>query len=115
MRTADEALRRLAAEMGCPQHASPQHQRQAVENTLRPMIRCAIRTGLGVPMLVRWVRKTLPELTRAQPPGEPVDPDRVTPSLARMLCTTLVQQYQEQAEYPTVASRGELACETVLA
>jgi hypothetical protein len=42
----------------------PRRLREQLRATLEPMIRCALRTGLGQPPLVRWVQNQLPLLDR---------------------------------------------------
>lgn len=68
--------------------------RNDVESSLRPMIRCALRSGVGHPNLVEWVRSSLPgcdspELRAAVPEG-------FVPHLAHNLCTHLLQHYRRK-------------------
>jgi hypothetical protein len=71
-------------------------RRQLTEG-LVPLIRCAIRSGTGLPPLVRWVRAHLPET----PSG--VSPESAAPSLADLLCDTLLCQ----PPGPQVAAAGD--------
>lgn len=64
-------------------------RRQLTEG-LVPLIRCAIRSGKGLPQLVRWVRAHLPDT----PAG--VAPESAAPSLAHLLCDTLLCQPSRQ-------------------
>jgi hypothetical protein len=57
--------------------------REVLEASLLPLIRCALRSGLGNPSLVRWVRR--------QAPGQ-TDPARAAPPLARILCDRLMER-----------------------
>jgi hypothetical protein len=82
-----EDLRNLAARMHCGDTNNPQRVRETLEASLVPLIRCAIRSGTGVPALVTWVRRHLPE-----PSGSSADAARAAPSLARLLCSTLLGQ-----------------------
>ncbi len=76
----DRADRRAAPPRGLP---------DAAEFDLVPLVRCVLRTGCGLPELVQWVRRTLPQVTADADRGRPVDPDRVAPPLARLLSATL--------------------------
>jgi hypothetical protein len=86
----DAAIQTLADRMSCG-GASPQRFHEALEASLAPLIRCALRDGAGLPQLVRWVRTALPRVTAAADRGRPVDPDRAAPPLARMLCAALLR------------------------
>jgi hypothetical protein len=74
--------------------------RQHLEAALVPMIRCALRSGLGQPELVRWVQ-------RHRPANELGRLDREARCMARMLSGSLL----EQLEQPQPTSRW--AAETV--
>src|SRR5262245_34401109 len=103
MNYSEEAIRLLADRMGWDQEENPERLRARVEESLVPMIRCALRSGRGAPALVQWVRRRLPE---AAPAPRPVDPARVAPEMARELCAALLRQLQ--------ARRASPAAETVV-
>jgi hypothetical protein len=86
----DAALQTLADRLSCGGPAPPQHFQEALEASLEPLIRCALRDGAGPPQLVRWVRTALPRVAAADR-GRPVDPDRAAPPLARLLCASLLR------------------------
>jgi hypothetical protein len=71
----------------CPS-SDPQGFRKALEATLLPMIRCALRNGTGQPPLVRWVQRQLP--LPEQEAGARADPSRHAGPLARLLCERLM-------------------------
>jgi hypothetical protein len=58
--------------------------RAELEERLTPLIRCVLRTGAGVPALVRWVQRTLPQLPAA-------DAEQTAPRMARLLCAELMR------------------------
>src|SRR4051812_20952424 len=66
---------------------SPRRMREELAQTLEPMIRCAIRTGLGQAPLVAWVQKELRERR-----DDGADPLRLSGPLARALCELLLAQ-----------------------
>ncbi len=92
-----DALRLLAERLRCGDRSAPQHHREAVEAHLRPLIRCALRRGRGLPALVQWVRQNLPRLVPAGGPAPPPDPERAVPTLARLLCDALLERLQTPA------------------
>jgi hypothetical protein len=95
--THEEAVQRLADRVGCPKGPAADRER-TLEESLLPMVRCALRSGLGHPRLVRWVRKTLPAVPGPHQAGRPVDPDLTGPPLARLLFRTLLREmYQDPA------------------
>src|SRR5262245_27442023 len=77
------------------QESSQQRLREKLEATLLPMIRCALKTGLGRPPLVRWVYKHR-ELVS---PDEQDDPAR---PLARDLCDHLMAGLAPRPDRETV-------------
>lgn len=72
--------------------------RQELEERLVPLIRCALRTGAGIPALVEWVRARAADLKEG---SESLDPRHVAPRFARMLCAGLVR------DTPVVAAMGQ--------
>jgi hypothetical protein len=106
MNTNQDALRALAAGLQCGDPANPDRDREALEARLLPLVRCALRSGRGLPKLVDWVHGAARALA-APGPGPSADPDRAAPSVARLLCARLVQQLQAHPARP--------ACETVVA
>jgi hypothetical protein len=48
----DELVRKLKPLLA----EDPNNSRESLEATLLPLVRCALRTGLGQPCLVGWVR-----------------------------------------------------------
>src|SRR5262245_6103883 len=69
----------------CP--GSPQRLREKLEATLTPMIRCALRTGLGQPPLVDWIHQQLPLYGSGKEAG---DSSRLAAPLARVLSDRLI-------------------------
>jgi hypothetical protein len=64
--------------------------RQRLEQTLEPMVRCALRSGVGQPVLVQFVEDQLSRIdSRAR-----TRPDRISYAapIARVLCDRLVNR-----------------------
>lgn len=78
-----------------------QHLRQKLEATLVPMIHCALKTGLGQPTLVRWVRDQLPLMS----PDQQRDPVRVAGPLACQLAERLMARLDPLPQRETVLGR----------
>jgi hypothetical protein len=85
----DSALQTLADRMCCGD-APPNRVRETLEASLTPLVRRALRSGAGIPQLVRWVQTTLPQIQAGQDRTRPVDPELAAPPLARLLCATLL-------------------------
>jgi hypothetical protein len=66
------------------------NRRAALEADLATMVRRVLRTGTGLPALVRWVRGAAPAVTGAAP--SPAEAERAAPVLARLLCRGLINQ-----------------------
>ncbi len=62
--------------------------RQNLETTIEPMVRCALRSGIGQPVVVQWVRQHLPLF--APEPERRSDPMRYARPMTRMLCDRLM-------------------------
>lgn len=76
--------------------ARPSAQSRAVlESTLLPMIRVALRSGLGPTPLVQWVRSQLPDLW-------PTDPARSARWLAQALSDRLLERCSPLAARETI-------------
>jgi hypothetical protein len=84
MKNEDYSSQTLAVQVRRKSPAPP-GVRAAVEERLTPLIRCVLRTGAGVPELVQWVRRTLPQL----PSG---NAESTAPRMARLLCAELFRQ-----------------------
>jgi hypothetical protein len=80
----DQSLQAVTARMRRGQAVQPA-VRAELEERLAPLIRCVLRTGAGVPALVRWVQRTLPNLPSAEP-------EQTAPRMARLLCAELIRQ-----------------------
>ncbi|HEY2148336.1 MAG TPA: hypothetical protein VGH32_10390 [Pirellulales bacterium] len=87
----DSALQRLADRIDIS-GASPNRVREALEASLIPLVRRALRHGAGFPQLVQWVQRTLPQVQAGQDRTRPVDPEIAAPPLARLLCATLLRK-----------------------
>jgi hypothetical protein len=88
---ANDALQIFADRMRCSA-TPPQQMRAALEASLIPLVRRALRSGAGMPQLVQWVQTTLPQVHNGQDRTRPLDPDLAAPPLARLLCATLLRQ-----------------------
>jgi hypothetical protein len=78
-----ENLIQTLAGRGPGDERTKQQLRERVESSLVPLIRNVLQRGVGAPVLVQWVHKTLPDL------GET---ERTAPAMARRLCASLVRQ-----------------------
>jgi hypothetical protein len=108
MNTPDDALYKLAAQMRCG--SAPYPDREKLEASLVPLIRRVIRSGRGVTTLVQWVQRHLPG--PGADPGGHSDPAWAAPSMARLLCDKLLEQFRTQ---PALAgASGMPARETVV-
>jgi hypothetical protein len=76
---------------------TPEHFRQALEASLLPMIRCALRSGIGHPHVVSWVRHQA-----ASNPHTSPDPTRAAPPIARALCERLLERLDPMPSRETV-------------
>ena len=94
MDTPDDALSKLAARMRCG--SPPYPDREALEASLVPLIRRAIRSGRGLTTLVQWVQRHLPGPGAGPDRGGHPDPARAAPSMARLLCDKLLEQFGSQ-------------------
>ena len=92
MNFSDEALHFLARRMCGERLAS----REEMEAVFVPMIRVALRTGRGQPVLVDWVTRNLPAVNPSSCPGDKIDPEWAAPRMARLLCSQMLQQIQAQ-------------------
>ena len=82
---------------------APSGMRDEMEKRLTPLIKCVLRTGGGMPELVRWVRNTLPQLPAASH-------EQTAPRMARLLCAELLSQNK-----PTDTVVGRRSAETIAA
>ena len=95
MNTPDDAFYKLAAQMRCG--SAPYPDRETLEASLVPLIRRAIRSGRGLPTLVQWVQRHLPgPAGDGHDPGGHSDPAWAAPSMARLLCDKLLEQFRSQ-------------------
>ncbi|HVS37729.1 MAG TPA: hypothetical protein VMS17_19360 [Gemmataceae bacterium] len=86
----DDPLRDLAERYQCT--GEPPHRlSETMAAGLIPAVRRVLRTGLGRPELVRWVRATLPQVDMRPDRTQPVDPDQAAPPLARLLAAKLIR------------------------
>jgi hypothetical protein len=87
MNMPDNHLLELAQRMHHDYPDQPDRFRQALQANLLPMIRCALRAGIGHPSLVSWVR-----CHAACEPGESPDPVKAAPPMARVLCERMLER-----------------------
>lgn len=92
MNFTDEALQYLARRMCGEELAS----REEMEALFVPMIRVAMRTGRGQPMLVDWVARNLPAVAPSAGAGDKIDPAWAAPRMARLLCSQMLQKVQAE-------------------
>jgi hypothetical protein len=105
MTTSNDALRVLASRLGGDLSQGPQRFRENLEAGLVPLIRCALRTGLGAPPLVQWVRRQRANGAGDRPAASLNDPDATAPIMARQLCAALMRQVSPRPSLETVVGR----------
>ncbi len=76
---------------------NPERLREVLEASLLPMIRCALRSGLGHPHVVDWVRHQ-----KASNPHLSPDPIRAAPPIARALCERILERLDPLPSRETV-------------
>jgi hypothetical protein len=89
----NEALSLLAGQMHCPTDLPPEQLRATLERTFQRLIRCALRSGAGMPRLVKWARQRLQSQGGGQ---DALSADEAAPSLARQLCGLLLEQMERE-------------------
>ena len=97
-----ETLTALAQGIPCADAQALAQRRAALEADLETLVRCALRNGTGSPGLVRWVNRTLPNVTGTRPGDR--ERERAAPVLARLLCRGMVNHYR--APRPGAAPAG---------
>ncbi len=70
--------------------------REEMEATLVPIIRVALRSGRGQPVVVEWVERNLPVVVPAPQRGRGMDLDWAAPRMARLLCSQMLQKVQSE-------------------
>jgi hypothetical protein len=103
MHTSNDALHMLASSLGGDLSQCPQRFREKLEASLVPLIRCALRTGLGAPPLVRWVYNHLPTARSGDVLRN--DPDATAPIMARQLSAALMRRLRPRHALETVVGR----------
>lgn len=77
---------------------SPEEQQRDLEKSLTPMVRLALRKGIGIPALVHWVRSTY---LRLSPNPHLGAPEQYAPQITRLLSATLLQPADVSEAPPT--------------
>jgi hypothetical protein len=98
-----DAVGHLAGQMGLSVSSNPDCPYQVLEASLTPLVRSALRRGLGQPALVRWVRSQVPAAPFSVP-GQSAEVSRLTGELTRKLAGVLLAAHRP----------SEAACETVV-
>ncbi len=100
MNTNTLELRNLAAQV---QHgnATAHHALQAeLEESLAPLVRCALRRGTGLPAVVKWVQKSAAGLASS----DALDLTRAVPRIARLLSAGLMEELRGHGCRPVHAT-----------
>ena len=100
MDVSQDLLLKLARRVQQGDLQARQPLRQELEERLVPLIRCAMRSGSGLPALVKWVRGRIADLTPAG--AEPLDPRQAAPCFARLLCAGLVRDLPVRSAMDTI-------------
>lgn len=96
MTSHEEALDILARQLHCPEDLPAEERQAEMERTLLPLVRCALRSGRGVPRLVRWVRQNRPFAAADAGAAQGLSLDRVASALSHKLCLLLVEQIEDR-------------------
>jgi hypothetical protein len=97
----DSTLQKFAEQIGRGGE-SPIRIRETLEASLIPLVRRVLRTGAGMPQLVQWVQRALPQVQTGADRTRPVDPERAAAPLARLLCSALLRKRPGFAMLDTV-------------
>jgi hypothetical protein len=96
MTSHEEALDILARQLHCPEDLPAEERQAEMERALLPLIRCALRSGRGVPRLVRWVRHNRPFPGQDAGEEQSLSLDRVASALSHKLCSLLLEQIEDR-------------------
>src|SRR5947209_4116767 len=91
MLSQEQAVQALADRVGCAPGCGAD-RRRSLEQSLVPIVRCALRNGLGHPRLVRWIDHALCSTAGVDPIGRAGDFNQTAASLAHLLCNSLLEQ-----------------------
>src|SRR5262245_560139 len=81
-------FRRRLRELAACHGAGMDEAREELEGRLSPLVRVALRKGVGAPDFVNWVRTALARLMD----GANVEPaDQFAPQITRLLCAELMR------------------------
>lgn len=86
-----DCLQQLMLLADCDPTSATARLQPALEKRLSPMVRLALRTGLGVPALVAWVNGARRHLAAGH------DPDGCAEALTRWLSSELLRPRREGA------------------
>jgi hypothetical protein len=93
----NDGLMNLARHMQRTLPPEPEAWQEALEESLLPMVRCALRKGIGLPTLVRWVRHEV-----EANPDAAADPARAAVPMARELSQALLERINPLSGRETV-------------
>jgi hypothetical protein len=71
--------------------------------SLAPIIRVALRRGVGIPSIVAWARRTHAEIAG----NRVVAPDQYATEITRMLCSVLMKKIADEAPSQNAAAENE--------
>ena len=108
MNRPEETLAKLAAGLRAGDVVARQRLRDELEVSLVPLVRCALRSGSGLPGVVHWVRRDPHVWAEVQRSRGAARPEENAPRIARLLCDKLLRRLRPE---PT---GRPAACETVL-
>ena len=78
----------------------PQALLRSMETYLLPLVRCALRSGTGQPVLVDWVKNQLPLF--APEAGPRSDTSGYAAPMARVLCERILERLDPRPQRETV-------------
>jgi|SRR5262249_9026092 len=81
-------IRRRLGELAASHGADADEARQELEGRLSPLVRVALRKGVGAPDFVNWVRTAL---ARLKDGANALPADQFAPQITRLLCAELMR------------------------
>jgi hypothetical protein len=94
-----QSLHRLSSLAQSGDDDARQRAQARLEGQLQPIVRLALRKGVGIPRVVGWVRQAHARLAGGV---RSADPDQYTVEIARMLTATLLDRPDRQSPPDTV-------------
>ncbi len=89
-----DSLNRLASLACRGEDEAREHAQSRLEGELQPIVRLALRKGVGIPRVVGWVRQAQARLSNG---ARVAEPDQYAVEITRMLTATLLDGSTRQS------------------